>query len=147
MRRVLHIDYPAAILRLLENNFQNRGFLWDSTESGIQGFHMALLHNYHLIILSLRETTIDGLRIVKGLKRAGVQTPILILMPARELDLRRSELSRYSNVLACHSKPLDMRQMEKALEFLRDPVGLNPKDKSKLLAILSRIEREVSAEV
>jgi DNA-binding NtrC family response regulator len=145
--RVLHIDYPAAILRLLENTFQNRGILWESTESGVQGFHLALIQNYDLILLSLRESTVDGLRIIKGLKRAGVHTPIVLLMPNRELELRRQEMSRYSNVLACLAKPIDTRQLEKVMEFLRHPLALQAKDKAKLLETLARIERAVSAEV
>jgi DNA-binding response OmpR family regulator len=134
------------MLRLLENAFQNRGLVWEGTESGIQGFHLALVQSYNLILLSLREAGIDGLRIVKGLQRAGVNTPIIVLMPSRELELRRTELSRYPNVLACLAKPVDVRQLEKLMDFLRHPPALNPKDKAKLLEILGRIERAVSAE-
>jgi len=145
--RVLHIDYPAAILRLLENSFQNRGLAWESTESGVQGLHLALVQNYNLILLSLRETGIDGLRIVKGLARAGVNTPVILFMPSRELELRRTELARYPNVMACLPKPLDVRQLDKFMDFLRNPPALQPKDKAKLLEVLTRIERAVSAEV
>ncbi len=138
--RILHIDFPAAILRLMESNFQNRGMVWESTESGIQGFHQALVQNYNLILLSLRENTIDGLRIVRGLKRAGANIPIILLMPNRDLELRRNELARYSNVIACLAKPVDMRQLEKAMEFLRNPPAMKPKDKSRLLEVLARVE-------
>lgn len=144
--RVLHIDYPPAILRLLENSFQNRGLAWESTESGVQGLHLALVQNYNLILLSLRESGIDGLRIVKGLARAGVNTPIILFMPSRELELRRSELARYPNVMACLPKPLDVRQLDKYMDFLRNPPALQAKDKAKLLETLTRIERAVSAE-
>lgn len=144
--RVLHIDFPAAILKLLETSFQNRGYLWDSSISGVQGFHMALIRDYNLIILSLRENTIDGLRIVKGLKRAGVATPIVLLMPARELEQRRQEFSRFPNVLACLAKPLDLRQMDKVMEFLRHPPSLRAEDKARLLELLAAIEREVRAQ-
>ncbi len=145
--RVLHIDFPAAILKLLETSFQNRGFIWETCDSGVQGFHMALVQNYNLIFLALRENTIDGLRIVKGLKRAGVTTPIVLFMPSKELDFRRAELSRYPNVLACLAKPLDLRQVDKVMDFLRHPPALKTKDKAKLLEVLSRIERAISAEV
>jgi two-component system, OmpR family, response regulator len=144
--RVLHIDFPAAILKLLETSFQNRGLVWDTCDSGVQGFHMALVQNYNLIFLSLRENSIDGLRIVKGLKRAGVTTPIVLLMPSKELEFRRAEIARYPNVLACLAKPLDLRQVDKVMEFLRHPPALKAKDKAKLLEVLARIERAVSAE-
>jgi DNA-binding response OmpR family regulator len=141
--RVLHIDFPAAILKLLETTFQNRGLAWESCDSGIQGFHLALVQDYNLIFLALKENTIDGLRIVKGLKRAGCTTPIVLLMPSRELEHRRAELSRYPNVIACLAKPLDLRQVDKAMDFLRLPPALKPKDKDKLLQVLGRIEKDV----
>jgi DNA-binding response OmpR family regulator len=144
--RVLHIDFPAAILKLLETTFQNRGLVWETCDSGVQGFHMALVQDYNLIFLALRENTIDGLRLVKGLNRAGVKTPIVLFMPSRELELRREELSRYPNVLACLAKPLDLRQVDKAMDFLRHPPALKPQDKAKLLEVLARIERAVGAE-
>ena len=143
--RVLHIDFPVAILKLLETAFANRGLAWDSAETGVSGLHMALVQDYHLIFLALRENTIDGLRIVKGLKRAGVTTPIVMLMPSKELELRRAELSRYPNVLACLAKPLDLRLVDKVMEFLRHPPALLPKDKAKLLEVLARVERAVDA--
>jgi DNA-binding response OmpR family regulator len=144
--RVLHIDFPAAILKLLETTFQNRGLVWESCDSGIQGFHMALVQNYHLIFLALKENTIDGLRVLKGLRRAGCTTPVVLLMPSRELEQRRGELMRYPNVLACVAKPLDLRQIDKTMEFLRHPPALKPKDKAKLLQVLARIEQAVGAE-
>lgn len=145
--RVLHIDFPAAILKLLETAFQNRGLVWESCDSGIQGFHLALVQDYNLIFLALKENTIDGLRIVKGLRRAGCSTPIVLLMPSRDLEHRKAELSRYPNVMACLAKPLDLRQVDKAMEFLRHPPALKPADKAKLLQVLGRIEKEVSEAV
>lgn len=143
--RVLHIDFPVAILKLLETSFAHRGLVWDSAETGVAGLHMALVQDYNLIFLALRENTIDGIRIVKGLKRAGVTTPIVMLMPAKEMELRRDELSRYPNVLACLAKPLDLRLVDKVMDFLRHPPTLKPRDKAKLLEVLARVERAVDA--
>lgn len=105
---------------------------------------MALVQDYNLIFLALKENTIDGLRIVKGLKRAGCTTPIVLLMPSRELEHRRAELSRYPNVLACLAKPLDLRQVDKVMDFLRHPPALKPMDKARLLQVLGRIEKAIS---
>ena len=102
--------------------------------------------SYNLIFLALKENTIDGLRVLKGLRRAGCTTPIVLFMPSRELEQRRAELSRYPNVLACLAKPLDLRQVDKVMEFLRHPPALKPKDKAKLLQVLGRIEQAVSAD-
>jgi DNA-binding response OmpR family regulator len=144
--RVLHIDFPVAILKLLETTFAKRGLAWDSAETGVAGLHLAMVQDYNLIFLALRENTIDGMRIVKGLKRAGITTPIVMLMPSKELELRRAELGRYPNVLACLAKPLDLRLVDKVMDFLRNPPSLKPQDKAKLLEVLARVERAVDAE-
>ena len=65
---------------------------------------------------------------------------------AGELERRIAELSRYENVLHCLSKPLDLRQIDKLMEFLRNPPSLQPAEKSKLLEVLTRIEQAVHAE-
>lgn len=142
--RILHIDYPAAILRLVEKSFQGRPLNWDSTDSGAQGLHRAMVQNYHLIILGFKEPGIDGERVVQGLKRAGVGTPVILLMPHREIEKRREELSRLPNVLGCLAKPVDLRQLEKMMEFLRHPPSLRPEDKARLLEVLGRIEKAIS---
>lgn len=141
--RVLHIDYPPAILRLLEQTFRNRPVTWESAETGAQGLHLALIQNYHLIFLGLKESGVDGLRVARGLVRAGVNTPVVLLMSRRDLDHRREEVSRLPNVIACIAKPLEMAQVEKAMEFLRHPPTLKPKDKVRLLETLARIEKAV----
>lgn len=143
--RVLHIDFPAAILKLLETAFARRGWHWDSAETGVAGLHMALVGDYHLILLALRENTIDGLRVLNGLRRAGVSSPVVVLMPGKELEMRKEELARYPNVLDCLAKPLDLRQVDKAMEFLRHPPSLKPKDKARLMEVLERVERAMDA--
>lgn len=141
--RVLHIDFPAAILRLMEKSFQGRPLVWDTAESGAQGLHLAMVQNYHLIILGFKEQGIDGARVVQGLKRAGVTTPVILLMPQKELEKRREELSRLPNVMGCLPKPVDLRQMDKMMEFLRHPPAIRSEDKARLLEVLARIEKAV----
>jgi len=141
--RILHIDFPPAILRLMEQAFRSRPMRWESAESGVLGLHMALIRDYSLIFLGLKESGLDGLRVAAGLQRSGLRTPLILLMSRRDLDMRREELSRLPNVLACLAKPLDMEQVEKAMEFLRRPPALQPKDRARLLQVLARVERAV----
>jgi DNA-binding response OmpR family regulator len=144
--RVLHIDYPPPILRLLEQKFRGRPIVLESAESGVLGLHLALVRNYHLIFLGLKEVGVDGVRVARGLMRAGINTPVVLFMARRDLEHRREELSRLTNVIACLSKPLEMAQVEKAMEFLKHPPALNAKDRVKLLETLARIEKAVQEE-
>lgn len=141
--RVLHVDYPPAILRLMEQTFRGRPLAWESAETGAQGLHLALVHNYHLIFLGLKESGVDGVRVARGLMRAGVATPIVMLGARKDLEMRREELARLPNVVSSLAKPLDMTLVEKAMDFLRNPPALKPKDKTRLLETLSRIEKAV----
>ncbi len=127
----------------MEKSFKGRSFAWDCAETGVQGLHLALVQDYHLIILGFREPGIDGERVIQGLKRAGVGTPIILLLPHRELEKRREELSRLPNVIGCLGKPVDLRQVDKMMEFLRHPPSLSPEDKARLIEVLARVEKAV----
>lgn len=128
----------------MAQNFRTRPVVWESAESGVQGLHLALVQNYHLIFLGVKEVGVDGLRVVRGLQRAGVNTPVILLMSRKELDQRREEVARLPNVIACLAKPLELAQVEKAMDFLRNPPTLKAKDRSKLLEVLARIEKTLN---
>jgi DNA-binding response OmpR family regulator len=128
----------------MAQNFRHRPITWESAETGVQGLHLALVQNYHLIFLGIKEVGVDGMRVVRGLQRAGVNTPVVLLMSRREMDQRREEVARLPNVIACLTKPLDMTQVEKAMDFLRNPPTLKAKDKVKLLEVLARIEKALN---
>lgn len=140
VRRLLHINQPAAILRLVERYCLTKKFAVDSFESGPVGFHHALTRPYHMIILGYPTVGMDFVRILKGLVRAGIRAPVLIISENRGRS--KEEFGRFSNVIGCISKPLDIAELSKYLETAQKPTELDPQEKERLLAILRKWEVE-----
>src|SRR4051812_47359526 len=107
-RRILHINSPPAILRLVEKFCQTKKFSLDSFESASIGLHYALARRYHIIVLGLPTKGLDAPRFLKGLIRAKVSAPVLIMAEFQFKE--KLELGKYSNVLGFISKPLDIHQ-------------------------------------
>ncbi|MDB5105441.1 MAG: hypothetical protein JWP91_3130 [Fibrobacteres bacterium] len=140
-RRLLHINSPPAILRLVERFCQTRKYSLDSFESATVGLHYAMARKYHLIILGLPTRGLDPPRFLKGLLRAKVTAPVLIMAEFQFKE--KSELGKFPNVLGFLSKPLDIQQFAKYLDATHKPADLDPQEKEKLIAVLRKWEGEI----
>jgi DNA-binding NtrC family response regulator len=137
-RRILHINHPAPILRLVEKFCLSKKFSVDSFESTSPGFHYALTRKYHLIILGLPVKGLAAARMLKGLLRAKISTPVLIIAESQSKE--KLELAKYPNVIGCITKPLDANEFSKYLENANKPPELDPQEKEKLIAVLRKWE-------
>lgn len=137
-RRILHINHPAAFLRLVEKYCVAEKIAVDSFESGPVGFHHALARRYHMIILGFPLSGVDAFRILKGLVRAKVPTPVLIMADNRAR--LREDFGRFPNVIGCIGKPFDAKELSRFLDSVRKPVELDPQEKLALLAMLRKWE-------
>jgi Response regulators consisting of a CheY-like receiver domain and a winged-helix DNA-binding domain len=59
-----------------------------SVKTGAKGLQMALDTNYDLLIVDLMLPSLSGLDILKGVRHARIQTPILILTAQSQVDQR-----------------------------------------------------------
>jgi DNA-binding NtrC family response regulator len=140
-RRLLHINHPAAILRLVERFCQSKKFSMDSFESTAVGLHHALARKYHLIILGLPAKGLDPSRFLKGLLRAKISTPVLIMAESRSKE--KVELGKFPNVIGIISKPLDVHEFSKYLDSAHKPPEMDPQEKEKLMAVLRKWEVKI----
>lgn len=140
VRRVLHINYPTALLRLVEKFCQSKKFSVDSFESSTVGLHYALARKYHLIVLGLPVRGLAAARILKGLLRAKVKSPILIMADLQSRE--KLELMKFPNIIGFISKPLDAKEFSKYLEIANKPPELEPEEKTKLIAVLRKWEEK-----
>lgn len=140
-RRLLHINHPTAILRLVERFCQSKKFSLDSFESTAVGMHHALARKYHLIILGLPAKGLDPSRFLRGLLRAKVSTPVLLMAESRSKE--KLDLGKFPNVIGTISKPLDIHEFSKYLESANKPPELDPKEKEKLIAVLRKWEGKI----
>lgn len=141
VRRLLHINQPSAILRLVEKFCQSKKFSLDSFESASVGLHYALARKYHLIVLGLPTKNLAPARFLKGLLRAKVTTPVLIMAESRSKE--KAELGKFSNVIGIISKPLDIHEFSRYLDSANKPPEIEPQEKEKLIAVLRKWEGKI----
>ncbi|MEO6098078.1 MAG: hypothetical protein ABIW76_21410 [Fibrobacteria bacterium] len=140
-RRLLHINQPSAILRLVEKFCQSKKFSLDSFESAAIGMHYAMARKYHLVVLGLPAKGLAPARFLKGLLRAKVATPVLIMAESRSKE--KLDLGKFPNVIGIISKPLDIHEFSRYLDSANKPPELEPQEKEKLIAVLRKWEGKI----
>ncbi|WP_297483443.1 response regulator transcription factor [uncultured Photobacterium sp.] len=77
--KLLIIEDSSALRRSLVVGFNNLGITIDEASNGSDGLSLALNNPYDIIILDLMLPGIDGMDILKQLRKSAVQTRIIIL--------------------------------------------------------------------
>jgi DNA-binding response OmpR family regulator len=137
--RLLHIDGPPPFLRFVEKYCESRGMKVDSTESEETGFHYALVKRYKMILIGAHAPRVDAMRILKGLLRARIKTPVFFVSETPTKDIKR--MGQYPNLLGVVAKPLDLKEFSRYLEYIEKPPELEPEEKEKILSVIARWEK------
>lgn len=77
--RVLLVEDDASTAKAIELSLASEGIICDTTELGEEGLEIGKIYDYDIIILDLMLPDIDGYEVLRRLRAAKVQTPILIL--------------------------------------------------------------------
>jgi two-component system cell cycle response regulator CtrA len=78
MRALVVEDDPVSA-RLIEQALKGENMVSEPANCGEDGIELAKLYDFDIIVLDLRLPDIDGYEVVRRLRSAKVQTPILIL--------------------------------------------------------------------
>ncbi len=116
--RVLLVEDDSATAKSIEMMLKSEGYVCDCTDLGEDGLEIGKLYDYDLIVLDLMLPDIDGYEVLRRLRAAKVQTPILILSGLSEPD-----------------------QKVKGLGFGADDYLTKPFDKDELVARIQAIVR------
>jgi len=116
--RVLLIEDDSATAKSIEIMLRSEGYVCDCADLGEDGLEIGKLYDYDLIVLDLMLPDIDGYEVLRRLRAAKVQTPILILSGLSEPD-----------------------QKVKGLGFGADDYLTKPFDKDELVARIQAIVR------
>jgi len=116
--RVLLIEDDTATAKSIEMMLKTEDYICDCTDLGEDGLEIGKLYDYDLIVLDLMLPDIDGYEVLRRLRAAKVQTPILILSGLSEPD-----------------------QKVKGLGFGADDYLTKPFDKDELVARIQAIVR------
>jgi len=107
--RVLLVEDDSNTAQSIELMLKSEGFIVDSTDLGEDGLEIGKLYDYDIILLDLMLPDIDGYEVLRRLRSARVNTPILILSGLSELDNKIKGLGFGADDYL--TKPFDKREL------------------------------------
>src|SRR5256885_15759213 len=107
--RVLLVEDDSAPAASIEMMLRSENFIVDATDLGEDGLEIGKLYDYDIILLDLMLPDIDGYEVLRRLRAARVDTPILILSGLGELDNKLKGLGFGADDYL--TKPFDRREL------------------------------------
>ena len=87
-RKILIVEDDIETAAYMERGFVEQGYAVDRTADGREGLFLATGQDYDAVVLDRMLPGLDGLSVLKAVRAAGVQTPVLILSAMGALDER-----------------------------------------------------------
>jgi two-component system cell cycle response regulator CtrA len=84
--RVLLVEDDPTLSQAVEMMLKAEGMVVDATDLGEDGFEIGKLYDYDIILLDLMLPDIDGMEVLRRLRRSRVSTPVLILSGVNQPD-------------------------------------------------------------
>ena len=84
--RVLLVEDDNATADSIELMLKSEGMVVDTTDLGEDGLEIGKLYDYDIILLDLMLPDIDGYEVLRRLRDARVETPVLILSGLTETE-------------------------------------------------------------
>ena len=107
--RVLLVEDDTSTAKSIELMLKSEGYIVDTTDLGEDGVEIGKIYDYDIIILDLMLPDMDGYDVLKELRDAKVETPILILSGLTELDNKIKGLGYGADDYL--TKPFDKREL------------------------------------
>jgi two-component system cell cycle response regulator CtrA len=107
--RVLLVEDDTSVARSIDLMLKSEGFVVDVTDLGEDGLEIGKLYDYDIILLDLMLPDMDGYEVLRRLRAARIQTPILILSGLTELDAKIKGLGFGADDYL--TKPFDKREL------------------------------------
>ncbi len=86
--RLLLVEDDRKIALFIKNGLKEEGFAVDHAENGEDGLHLALNEPYDLAIIDVMLPALDGLSLIKEMRKNKSNMPVLILSARRSVDER-----------------------------------------------------------
>ncbi|HBB33668.1 MAG TPA: DNA-binding response regulator [Cyanobacteria bacterium UBA8803] len=90
---ILYIEDEAKIADFVRAGLKEQGFVVDYYDNGNDGYACALDNEYDAIVLDIMIPGKDGISILKSLRRANRNVPVILLTARNELDDRLEGLN------------------------------------------------------
>jgi DNA-binding response OmpR family regulator len=109
MARILIVEDEPDIVLALEEDFRRQGYETSVATDGVQGLALGKEGQWSLIVLDVMLPKMDGFDVCSQLRKAGVDTPI-ILLTARSQEAEK-ELGLDSGADDYVTKPFSLREL------------------------------------
>jgi two-component system, OmpR family, response regulator len=86
--RLLLVEDDPKIASFVARGLKEAGFVVDHAADGAEGLHLALAGNYDAAIVDLMLPELDGLSLIREVRRTQRKTPIIVLSAKREVEER-----------------------------------------------------------
>ncbi len=90
---VLFVEDESKIANFVNAGLKEHGFVVDHCDNGDQGYESAISNDYDAVVLDIMVPGKDGLSILKSLRRARRNVPVILLTARNELDDRLEGLN------------------------------------------------------
>ena len=107
--RVLLVEDDTATAQSIQMMLKSESYICDTTDLGEDGLEIGKLYDYDIIILDLMLPDMDGYEVLRRLREARVETPILILSGLNEPDNKIKGLGFGADDYL--TKPFDKREL------------------------------------
>lgn len=114
--RVLLIEDDSSVAKGIELMLKTSGYVVDSTDMGEDGLEIGKIYDYDIIILDLMLPDIDGYEVLRRLRDANVDTPVLILSGLNGLDDRIKGLGFGADDYL--TKPFEHKELEARIKAI-----------------------------
>lgn len=140
---ILLVEDELKIAHFVQAGLKEQGFVVDYCDNGNDGYAQAMDSEYDVVLLDIMVPGKDGLSILKNLRRAGRNVPVILLTARTELDDRLEGLNLGADDYI--AKPFFVEELVARIHaVVRRSVG----DRQNVLAVgplkLDRIAREVT---
>ena len=140
---VLFVEDEAKIADFVQAGLKEQGFVVEYCDNGDDAYLRAMDNEYDVIVLDIMIPGKDGLSILKHLRRAGRNVPVILVTARNELDDRLEGLNLGADDYI--AKPFFVEELVARVHaVIRRSVG----DRQNLLSVgalkLDRITREVT---
>ncbi len=114
--RILLAEDNRTLADWLEKALRHGGFAVDCMRDGVDADHVLLTQAYDLVILDLGLPRMDGLDVLKRLRRRGSSAPVLILTARGEIEARVEGLNLGADDYL--TKPFSLSELEARINAL-----------------------------
>ncbi|HEY9602056.1 MAG TPA: response regulator transcription factor [Allocoleopsis sp.] len=142
---VLFVEDESKIANFVQAGLKEQGFVVDYCDNGDEGYIRAMDNEYDAIVLDIMVPGKDGLAILKRLRLAGRNVPVILLTARNELDDRLEGLNLGADDYI--AKPFFVEELVARIHAV---VRRSSGDRQNILCVgpikLDRITREVTCD-